>query len=475
MLRERDLVVSPAEAMDALRAVVALPEVLERRESFEAALAGTLVKRAGDLPAFRELFAAYFCPVPEPEREHHHLHHDRAPEATLVGVDVVARPEAAVDAGAPRHAHGARIDLRRFFGEGAATPGHDHHAGDRLRLTWLGSDLVFDRAGGLPPAMARQDGVFGLRRVATAGRPGGLRPGGAIALPRDVVLRGVCDLWQAAGEDPDEELLDWIERAVGSGLRVAPEPRWVAGDAEPVLPDLGWDALMMNDLRRLERAVTRLGRRLGGAPGRRAGARSGWLDARATARRAAATAGVPFAPVYRGRRDDRPRLIVLCDVSLSVRGAARFLLQVSRAAQRQTGRVRSFVFVREVAEATRTLDDGDLEAAIATVFGRLLDTAEASDAGHALGAFLTRYGGVLSRRTTLLILGDGRNNGRDPRVDALAELRRRCRRVIWLTPEARGTWRLAGCDLARYAPWCDRVASVRTPADVEQLVARMAV
>jgi len=86
--------------------------------------------------------------------------------------------------------------------------------------------------------------------------------------------------------------------------------------------------------------------------------------------------------------------VVLCDVSLSVRGAAGFLLRVARAAQRQSGRVRSFVFVREVAEATRLLADCDLETAIGTIFGgRLIDTAESSDAGAALGAFVRQCGG----------------------------------------------------------------------------------
>jgi uncharacterized protein with von Willebrand factor type A (vWA) domain len=196
---------------------------------------------------------------------------------------------------------------------------------------------------------------------------------------------------------------------------------------------------------------------------------------RATARRAAATDGLPFAPVFRACRENRPRLIVLCDVSLSVRGAARFLLQVAHAVQRQTGRVRTFVFVREIAEVTAVLGGNDLEAAIAAVFcGRLLDVAEASDAGAALRTFLTRHHRLISPRTTLLVLGDGRNNGRDPGLDALSALRDRCRRVIWLTPEGRGTWRLAGCDLPRYAAFCDIVHSVKTPAALESLVARIA-
>jgi uncharacterized protein with von Willebrand factor type A (vWA) domain len=148
---------------------------------------------------------------------------------------------------------------------------------------------------------------------------------------------------------------------------------------------------------------------------------------------------LPFAPVYRARRDDRPRLVVLCDVSLSVRGSARFLLHVARAAQRGNGRVRTFVFVREVAEVTRWLEAADFESAVRAIFGgQILDTAESSDAGSTFRSFLDQFGSQLSPKTTVLMLGDGRNNGRDPGIEALAVIRERCRRIVWMTPEDPG-------------------------------------
>jgi uncharacterized protein with von Willebrand factor type A (vWA) domain len=166
---------------------------------------------------------------------------------------------------------------------------------------------------------------------------------------------------------------------------------------------------------------------------------------------------------------------VLCDASLSTRGAARFLLAVSQAAQRQTGRVRTYVFVRDVREVTLIFEQQSFDEAIRAIFnGRLLDTSEASDGGAALGALVRDHGRLFTAKTTLLILGDARNNGHDPNLPALADLRQRCRRVIWLTPEQRGTWRLAGCDLPRYEAYCDQVATVRTPADLEGFVAGFA-
>ncbi len=469
LLRANGIPASPAEAADALRALVTVPEALDRRETFAAVLGASLVKRAADLPRFRDLFDAYFLPrarVADDQHHHHHHHHNGQEE--FAGVDLLPKPGPAIDGGTPGHQHGTRIDLRRFFGEGYARPDHDHHPSDRLRLTWLGGDLLYDQAGGAPPVAATDDGTIGLARVSTAGQPGALRPPSAAILPRGVVLGG--EDGRANGPPVDEGYNGAMD---GRRRTMAATDHWPADvqDATPSLPDLSWDRLSVEEIVCLERALGRLGRKLGGAPGRRREARRGRLDGRATARRAAATGGVPFAPVYRARRDDRPRLVVLCDASLSVRGAARFLLALARSAQRQNGRVRSFVFVREVAEATAALAGPDLERAIETIYGgRLLDTAEASDGGAALATFLERHGSILTPRTTLLILGDGRNNGRDPRMDVLIELRRRGRRVVWLTPEGRGSWRLAGCDLPRYEAVCDLVTTVRTPADVERMV-----
>ncbi|MFL5759518.1 MAG: VWA domain-containing protein [Thermomicrobiales bacterium] len=475
LLRANGVPVSQAEIADALRAIETMPEAIRTRAGLAATLAATLVKRSSDLPAFRKLFAFWF-EIERPLNDSHSHVQQQVGTAELAGVDLLPRPGAAIDAGQARHEHGTRVNLRQFFGEGVSRPEHDHHAGDRLRLTWLGSELEYDQSAGAPPLEAGFAGSFGLRRVATSGRPGALRPPSTVEIPRSVVMNGLRELFDAS--NPDEQFLAWLEKHA-SGIRR--EQRAMTSDLWPVidedaaqsaLPDLRWDALSIEDLTRLERTVHRLGKQLGGAPGSRKVSRRGRLDARRTFRRAAATGGVPFTPVFRARREDRPRLIVLCDVSLSVRGAARWLLAVSQAAQRQTGRVRTFVFVRQLRDVTLTLAQSNFDDAISNIFGgKLIDTSEASDGGHALGELLKHQVELLTAKTTLLILGDARNNGNDPNLPALAELRHRCRHVIWLTPEQRGTWSLAGCDLPRYATHCDLVATVRTPHDLERVVA----
>jgi uncharacterized protein with von Willebrand factor type A (vWA) domain len=474
LLRSHGVAVSPAEIVDALRAIDAMPSLLESREALSATLASTLVKRAADLPTFQTLFSRWFD-VDQQETANPH-HHDPTGSATIAGVDVLPQPGEAMDAGEARHEHGAKIDLRRFFGEGVARPEHDHHAEGRLKVTWLGSELNYDQTAVAPPSDSAFDGSFGLRRVTTTGRPGALRPPSTVEHPRAIVLSGLRDLLETAGNgDPDKDLWQWLSEHAGHIQRdrlVSQSDLWPVVEPEvPALPDLRWDQLTAGDFALLQWAINRLGRKLGDAPGRQSLDRQGRLDARKTARLASATGGVPFRPVFRKRQDDRPRLVVFCDASLSVRGAAKFLLAVSQAAQRQSGHVRTFVFVRDVREVTLTFEQRPFEEAICDIFGgRLIDTSESSDGGGALGALLSHHGDLFTAKTTILILGDARNNGHDPNLPALAELKRRCRRVIWLTPEQRGTWRLAGCDLTRYAVHCDLVATVRTPADLERVV-----
>ena len=476
-LTEAGIRVSPSELADAARALLALPEALQRPETLCATLKSALVKRSADGPAFDAVFDAFFQPPTEAPSlnrgRHHHNHDETVPE--IAGIELIDDHLPIRVEGEGKHEHGDRIDLRRFFGEGDGKVEHDHHGGDRLNLTWFGREMTFDRASAPPPALVRRDGSFGVRRVATSGLPGALSETSERALPRDIVFEGDRrDHWATAG-DPDDALLgktasliaETLEGGARNVVRSLPDGRRVATSS---LPDLRWDELTAADLKRLEAAAVRFGRALGGAAGRPRRTRRGKLDARATFRGAIATGGVPFRPVYRARRDDRPRMVVLCDVSLSVRAAAWFMVQLSRAAQRQSGRVRTFVFVSEFAEATRTIGSGEAIDAVRAIFsGALLDVAASSDAGAALTSWSERFGPLLTARTTVLILGDARNNGRDPGLDALERIADGARRVIWLSPEPRGAWRLAGCDLSKYAPYCQTVEPVRTPADFERI------
>ncbi|MEZ4336462.1 MAG: VWA domain-containing protein [Sandaracinaceae bacterium] len=203
--------------------------------------------------------------------------------------------------------------------------------------------------------------------------------------------------------------------------------------------------------------------------------RQGRLDVRATARAAARTGGVPFTPVFRRRRRQRPKIVLLCDVSDSVRAAARFLLVLVYTMQEAFSRTRSFVFVGDVGETTALFDEAPIEEAVERAFrGDTVNVGASSDYGRSFVAFVDRHLDALDPRTTLVILGDARNNRNPPQVEALRRMRERCARIVWLNPEPRPSWGVGDSEMARYLPFCTFAAPVRTLSELRDAVARLA-
>ena len=215
--------------------------------------------------------------------------------------------------------------------------------------------------------------------------------------------------------------------------------------------------------RRMEDLLTRTARDLHGALSyRKEVSPRGRLSSARTMRSAMRTGGLPFRPVTVDRREDRPRLAVLVDVSLSVRNTARFTLHLVAGLQQMFGKVRTFAFVADLVEVTDVLRREELSTALAMMFGGdVLDVDANSDYGRALRTFREEYLGAVDRRTTVVILGDGRGNANPPEFGALEAIARRARDVVWLTPEFEKYWAFGASDMERYAELCDRVEVVR--------------
>ena len=126
---------------------------------------------------------------------------------------------------------------------------------------------------------------------------------------------------------------------------------------------------------------------------------------------------------------------VRTDDSLSVRATARFTLHLVHGLQNLFGQVRTFAFVSDLVEITDLFEDHPVEQALGLVFGGdVLDVDANSDYGAAFGRFKEDFGSAVNRRSTVIVLGDGRGNGNDPNLEAFAEITRRARETIWLTP-----------------------------------------
>jgi uncharacterized protein with von Willebrand factor type A (vWA) domain len=178
---------------------------------------------------------------------------------------------------------------------------------------------------------------------------------------------------------------------------------------------------------------------------------------------------VPFVPVRKKKRRDKARLVLLCDVSDSVRTVARFTLELTYAAQELFSRTRSFVFVSELGETTELFSREPLPIALAAAYGGgVVSVADNSNYGRVLYAFEALHLRELDRRTTVVILGDGRTNYHDDAAEVLDAIRTRARALIWLCPEPTVQWALGDSAMARYAPRCTRVMEVRCAKDLEE-------
>jgi hypothetical protein len=245
--------------------------------------------------------------------------------------------------------------------------------------------------------------------------------------------------------------------------------RELAADA---LADKPLQQMTEREMAELHREVERLARLLRARLARRPErARRGRLDLRRTLRRSLATGGVPFELHRRKRRLHKPRLVVLCDVSDSVRAVSRFMLQLVYTLQELFDRVQSFAFVAELGELTELFRQYDLERAIELTYaGAVVSTFANSNYGRTLEQFTARHLDKVSARTTVIIIGDGRNNYHPSRAALLGDIRRRARQVLWLNPESPAVWGFGDSAMREYEPHCDRVMVVRNLAGLRKVI-----
>ncbi len=236
-----------------------------------------------------------------------------------------------------------------------------------------------------------------------------------------------------------------------------------------------FDGLSPEERAKVRRAVKVVAEKMGGAERvRRRHAARGRFDARATVRAALRTGGVPVAPRYRTRRRGKPKLFLLCDVSDSVRGAAELLLEVVQSAQNVFSGTRSFVFVRDIGEATEVLARHSAERARELIAsGAVVPVTENSSYGRVFRLFLERCGRDLDKRTTVVVLGDGRTNWVDDGAPLLDRIRARSKALVWLCPEPRAQWSIGDSGMSRFAPKCTEVLEVSSVEALEVAARRL--
>jgi uncharacterized protein with von Willebrand factor type A (vWA) domain len=215
----------------------------------------------------------------------------------------------------------------------------------------------------------------------------------------------------------------------------------------------------LQDLAAVHRVVAQLKRRLATqgheTKGRR---RHAHVDVRRTMRASLQTGGVPVELRYRPRRPRRPELYVLCDVSTSVTSASVFFLSVLHALHDSFRKMRSFVFVERISEVTDVFARERAFKAVSDAISKDAGVADVSgytDYGRVWREFLEQVEDDLHPRATVIVLGDARTNGRDPRADVFARVAERAGRTFWLNPEPRLYWNYGDSVISAYEPFCE--------------------
>ena len=227
------------------------------------------------------------------------------------------------------------------------------------------------------------------------------------------------------------------------------------------------DKLSLRDMERMKAVVARMARRLAVRHSRRRKIRNrGRLDVRRTLRANAGYDGVPFEVVWKRKHRDKPKIVTVCDVSGSVAPYVRFLLMFLYALQETVADLGAFAFSHELHDVGGPLKRMDFETAMEHILFEV--GSGGTDYGQALIDLKDKYWESIDRHTTVLVLGDGRSNHTDPRLDIFAEMADRAKRVVWLCPEPPGRWGGGDSEILKFRPFCTHLSHCATALDLEE-------
>jgi len=223
------------------------------------------------------------------------------------------------------------------------------------------------------------------------------------------------------------------------------------------------------DIGRMKAVVARMAKRLAIKHSRRRRQLlRGQLDIRRTLRASAGHDGVPFKLAFKHKRRDKPRLLVVCDVSASVAPYVRFLLLFLYALQGTVTDLHTFAFSNRLKDVEGPLARLPFDEAMDLIIREV--GGGGTDYGQAWQDLHDRHWDLVDGRTTVLVLGDGRSNGANPRLDLFGEIATRAKRLVWLCPEPVGRWGTGDSCMLQYRPHCTHASHCATASDLERAI-----
>jgi uncharacterized protein with von Willebrand factor type A (vWA) domain len=427
-LRSEGVAVGTAELLDAFEALSVVPWT--EPTDFRETLAATIAKSQEDRRVFELLFDRFFFRAAEAEALEQGIREDR------------------------RYEGGDRLDLDQLRDaiREAIARGSDGEMRDAARLAIAAFGRQGEGSGVVGVDVQRIRRTLGLQ----AGSRDQSADGDEVQLDREQI--------QAF----ERHLRRELERALIERTEKMPPSRPLA-ELDRALP-----TSPTQDLAAVHRAVAQLKKRLATLGQEQRGRRrAAHVDMRRTMRASLETGGVPLRLKYRPKRPRRPEIYVLCDVSTSVTSASVFFLSVLHALHDSFRKLRSFVFIERISEVTEVFErERDFRAISQKISqeGGVADVSGYTDYGRVWLEFYDEISEDLDPRSTVIVLGDARTNGREPHAEIFARISERAGRTFWLNPEPRLYWNYGDSVMSAYERHCDQAFECWTTKHLENFV-----
>jgi hypothetical protein len=460
ILRKSGIRVSTAEAIDSFQALDELS--VEDREIFKDALRTTMVKRGEEVGTYDQLFDLFWSGFYDNLRE--------------------SFGEAAQGLG--------DMDLQQLLQQimqmlQNMDPEQREQMGDlsELARALLTQDLsqlealirqAAEQAGVERIENFLQVGFFSRRTLEQMGVEGAADQ-----------LRDLAEQLEQAGMSPEQiqalrNLIEGLMEAVRRSVRAFTERElqkqnhdYMEKFRRETLLEKSFYHLTEEEIRKMREVVERLAQRIKNILSiRKRRLKRGKLDLHQTLRKNMSHGGIPFELIFKQRKKDRPKLVILTDVSSSVANVSRFMLQFVYTLQEAFTKIRAFVFVAELGEVTPLFQEKDINDAIEQALdgGDVINVYTRSNFGYAFHHFWQNYLSAIDNKTTVLILGDARNNYNDPRAWCLRDIHNKAKNVVWLNPENPSAWGFGDSVMDKYLPYTDVAEEVRNLRQLSKVV-----
>jgi len=442
-LRAGGVRVSLAESADAFKAVEHLG--IQDRDAFRLSLRATLVKDASGIPTFEELFPLFFDTA-DAQPSMQDATEDMSPEEAQMLAQALRMANEQLRKLMEKLLRGEQLSKEELQQLGQMT---GLNRTDDLRYKeWMAKRMM--------RALRFNDVRDALREMMELLAQMGMSK---------QRLEQLRDLIRANGQALEEQVNQYAGQRIAENMSEQPPDQGVED-----LMDTPFGALNDRDMDRLRREVSKLANRLRSRIAlRQKRAKSGQLDAKATLRANLRHGGVPIEIKHRDHRL-KPKLVVICDISTSMRPCSELMLSLVYALQDLVTKTHAFAFNDHLEYISPDFVGNQAKEAINQVLVRMPPGYYSTDLGYSLESFARDYLDTVDARTTLIMVGDARNNYRDPRLDIFQTLARRSRRAIWINPEPTMLWGSGDSDMLKYAPLCSNVVIAATLGELTEAV-----